>query len=213
MTDESNLPRLVKAIVEMDLESAKNVSEEALKEGIDPIKIIQDGIFKAVQIVGEKFEDEEYFLPELIMCGEIINQIMTILAPHIKGELKDFGKVVIGTGKGDMHDIGKNIVITYLKAEGFQVIDLGVDVPPEKFIETIRAENPKILAISALITSTMLELRKTMKALEEANLRNQVKVIIGGAPITQAFVDDIGADALARNAIDGVKICKRWAGE
>jgi len=119
----------------------------------------------------------------------------------------------LGTGKGDMHDIGKNIVGVFLRAEGFKVIDLGVDVTPEMFVEAIRAEKPKILGLSALINITMLEMGDLMKALEEANLRNQVKVIIGGAPITQEFVDDIGADAYARNAIDGVRICKRLVQE
>ncbi|MCK4781081.1 MAG: cobalamin-dependent protein, partial [Candidatus Lokiarchaeota archaeon] len=112
----------------------------------------------------------------------------------------------------DMHDIGKNIVIFFLEAEGFEVIDLGVDVPPEKFVEVVRNEKPDILAISTLITLTMPEVSNTLKALENANLRNGVKIIVGGAPITQEFIDDIGADALAVNVIDGVKKCKRWVG-
>ncbi len=212
MTEGSLLTQLIDAIVNMDLDSAKKLSEEALQKGIKPPEIIQKGIMKAVNIIGEKFELEEYFLPELVMGGEIIQQIMVILEPTIKNsnELKDYGKIIIGTGKGDMHDIGKNIVIIFLKAEGFTVIDLGVDVSAAKFIESIRREHPKILAISALISSTMLEVQKTMEALKASNLRNEVKVIVGGAPITQEFVDDIGADAYARNVINGVKICKRW---
>ena len=119
---------------------------------------------------------------------------------------------MIGTAKSDMHDIGKNIVSFFLEAEGFEVIDLGVNVSPEKFVEAVRNENPNILAISALISLTMPEVRNTLKALENANLRNEVKVIVGGAPMTQEFIDNIGADALAINAIDGVKKCKRWVG-
>ena len=171
-------------------------------------------ITKALTIIGDKFENEEFFLPELFMAAEIVKKSMKILEPHIKGssKKKNLGKVVIGTAKSDMHDIGKNIVSFFLEAEGFEVIDLGVDVPAEKFVETVRNEKPQILAISALITLTMPEVSITMKALENANLRNGVKVIIGGAPITQEFINDIGADAMAVNAIDGVKKCKRWVG-
>jgi 5-methyltetrahydrofolate--homocysteine methyltransferase len=203
------------SIVEMDLEKAKKLCREALDQGILPFKIINDGIAEALMTVGEKFEAEEYFLPELIMAGETMKQVMNILEPEIKGsrEKKEVGKVVIGTGKGDIHDIGKNIVKTFLEAEGFEVIDLGVDVSPEKFVEAVRTENPNILAMSTLVSGTMLELKDVMKALKEANLRNQVKVIIGGAPINQEFVDSIGGDAYAQNAINGVNICKRWMEE
>lgn len=212
MTEEKILKQFVDAVVGMDLEVAKKVCEEGVAQGIEPFKIIQNGIANAVTIIGDKFEVGEYYLSELIMAGEIIKNVMKILEPNIKEktEVKSLGKIVIGTGKGDLHEIGKNIVGVFLRAEGFEVIDLGVDVTPERFVEAIRIENPKILAMSALIGMTMLEIGNVMKALEEANLRNQVKVIIGGAPITQEFVDDIGADAYAHNAIEGVRICKRW---
>jgi len=213
MTDEKILNQLVDATVNMDIEAAKKACKDAMDQDIDAFKIIQDGILNAVTIIGDKFEAEEYFLAELIMGGEIIKEVMKILEPHIKSTsgIKDLGKIVIGTGPGDMHDIGKNIVGTFLKVEGFDVIDLGVDVSAELFVEVVRNEKPKILAMSTLIGATMLELSKVMKALEDANLRKQIKVIIGGAPITQEFVNDIGGDAYARNAIEGVKICKRWA--
>lgn len=211
MTEEKILHQFIDAVVGMDIESAKKACEDGVAQGIEPFKIIQEGIVKAVSIIGDKFEEEEYFLAELIMAGEIIKNVMKILEPNIKEEssMKELGKVVLGTGKGDMHDIGKNIVGVFLRAEGFKVIDLGVDVTPEMFVEAVRIEKPKILGMSALINITMLEMGDVMKALEESNLRNQVKVIIGGAPITQEFVEDIGADAYARNAIDGVRICKR----
>lgn len=215
MSEKEFLNQIKDAIIDMDMETAKKVCEEALNQGIPPFSIIHDGIGKATVIVGDKFEEKEYFLPELIMAGEIITEIMKILKPKIKSITgkRELGKVVIGTGKGDLHDIGKNIVKIFLMAEGFEVIDLGVDVSTEKFIEAVRTENPKILAISALVTMTMPEVQNVMKALEETNLRNQVKIIIGGAPITQEFVDDIGADAYGRNAIDGIRICKRWVEE
>ena len=163
---------------------------------------------------GTAFVIVQIFLPELFMAAEIVKKSMKILEPHIKGSGKkrNVGKIIIGTAKNNMHDIGKNIVSFFLQAEGFEVIDLGVDVSPERFVEAVRNEKPDILAISALITLTMPEVSNTLKALEEANLRNQVKVIVGGAPMTQEFVDDIGADALAKNAIDGVKKCKGWVG-
>jgi len=212
MTEEKSLNEYVDAVVDMDLEKAKKICRETLSKGIQPYKIIQEGITKAASIISNKFEAEEYFIPELIMAGEIIKETMKILDPQIKerGETKAFSKVVIGTGKGDLHDIGKNIVKTFLQAEGFEVIDLGVDVSSEKFIEAIRTEKPKILAISALVSMTLPEIGKLMKALEKVNLRKDVKVIVGGAPVTEEFIKDIGADAYARNAIDGINTCLRW---
>lgn len=212
MTKEEIIQQFIDAIISMDIETAKKTCKDAISKGILPYKIIQEGIIEAVSIIGEKFEKEEYFLAELIMGGEIIKQSMNILEPHIKGNSNTNvrGKIVIGTAKGDLHDIGKNIVIMFLSAEGFDVLDLGVDVSPEKFIEAVKNIKPKILAISALVSSTMVEVKKVMTALNDAKLRDQVKIIVGGAPISQIFVDDIGADAYAKDVIDGVKTCKRW---
>jgi methylmalonyl-CoA mutase cobalamin-binding domain/chain len=212
MVEEEIIHQYIDAVVDMDIEKAKNLCQEAISKRIDPFKIIQEGITKATSIISDKFEAEEYFIPELIMAGEIIKETMKILDPQIKerGETKAFSKVVIGTGKGDLHDIGKNIVKTFLQAEGFEVIDLGVDVSSEKFIEAILTEKPKILAISALISMTLPEIGNLMKALEKANLRKDIKIIVGGAPVTEEFIKDIGADAYARNAIDGINTCLRW---
>jgi len=212
MIEEEIFHQYIDAVVDMDIEKAKNICQEAVSKGIDPFKIIQEGITKATSIISEKFEAEEFFIPELIMAGEIIKETMKILDPLIKerGEKKAFSKVVIGTGKGDLHNIGKNIVKTFLQAEGFEVIDLGVDVSSEKFIEAIRNERPKILAISALVSMTLPEIGNLMKALEKTNLRKDVKVIVGGAPVTEEFIKDIGADAYAKNAMDGVNTCLRW---
>jgi 5-methyltetrahydrofolate--homocysteine methyltransferase len=138
---------------------------------------------------------------------------MLILKPNIKSDGKAKAKVILGTAKGDMHDIGKNIVKNFMEAEGFEVIDLGIDVSTDKFIETVRVEKPDILAISVLISASMPEVRNVMKALNKEELRETVKVIVGGAPVTQQFVEDIGADGYANDAIDGIKICKRWAQE
>ncbi len=214
MAKEKIAEDFINAAVNMDIRSAKKACKDAIAEGIDPYEFIEMAIAKALTIIGDKFENEEFFLPELFMAAEIVKKSMKILEPHIKGSdnKKKLGKVVIGTAKSDMHDIGKNIVSFFLQAEGFEVIDLGVDVSPEKFVEAVRNEKPDILAISALITLTMPEVGNTLKALESANLRKNVKVIVGGAPITQEFIDDIGADALAVNAIDGIKKCKGWVG-
>jgi corrinoid protein of di/trimethylamine methyltransferase len=212
MTNEISIQKFIDAVISMDIEAAKNYCEDAISEGLSPYKIIQEGIIEAVSIIGDKFENEEYFLAELIMGGEIIKQTMSILKPYIQGNTsRNVGsKIVIGTAKGDLHDIGKNIVATFLNAEGFEVVDLGVDVSAEKFIKAVKNFKPKILAISALVSTTMVEVKKIMTALNDANIRDQVKIIVGGAPITQAFVDDIGADAYAKDVIDGIKICKRW---
>jgi 5-methyltetrahydrofolate--homocysteine methyltransferase len=214
MTKEEIAEDFINAAVNMDIRAAKESTKKSINEGIDPYDFIEAAVAKALKIIGDKFENEEFFLPELFMAAEIVKKAMKILEPHIKGSgnQKKLGKVVIGTAKSDMHDIGKNIVSFFLEAEGFEVIDLGVDVSPEQFVDTVRNEKPDILAISALITLTMPEVSNTLKALEKANLRNQIKVIVGGAPITKEFIEDIGADALAINAIDGVKKCKRWVG-
>ena len=201
------------AIIAMDLETAKSACENALNQGIKPFDIIKDGIGVAVKKVGDLFEAKEYFLTELIMSGEIITQIMQILKPYIKSNGKAKAKVILGTAKGDMHDIGKNIVRNFMQAEGFEVIDLGVDVSTDRFVETVRVEKPEILAISVLISASMPEVKKVMKTLNKEGLRETVKVIVGGAPVTQEFVDDIGADGYANDAIDGINICKRWAQE
>lgn len=161
--------------------------------------------------VGEKYERKEYFLAELIMAGEVAEKGMKVLEPHLKGGgAKMVGKVIIGTVKGDLHDIGKNIVAMLLSAAGFEIIDLGVDVPPGKFVEAVREYNPDIVGMSALLTTTVAEMENAIKALKEAGLRDRVRVIIGGAPVTREFAEKIGADAAARNAIEGVEICKLW---
>jgi len=136
---------------------------------------------------------------------------MKVLEPHLKsGQVKKMGKIVMGTVFGDLHDIGKNVASVMLGAAGFDIVDLGVDVPAEKFVEAVRKEEPDIVGMSALITVTMPEMEKAVKALEKAGLRDRLKVIIGGAPVTSQFAEKIGADAAAKDAVDGVKICKSW---
>ncbi len=205
------LDKIKDAIVNLDIDSIPKLCLEAINENIPPYDIVMNGMAKGMEIVGQKYENNEYFLAELIMAGETMKEGMKVLEPYLKsGELKKVGKVVIGTVKGDLHDIGKNVVVTLLSAAGFDVIDLGVDVPPEKFVQAVKEHKPDIVAMSALLTTTMVEMESVIKALKEAGLRDNVKIIIGGAPITKEFAEKIGADAAARDAVEGVNICKSW---
>ena len=211
---EEILARLRDAIVNLDYEGIRDVAREAIEAGISPYEAIMEGMAKGMDIVGQKYESGEYFLAELIMAGETMKEGLSVLEPYMKkGEIKHIGKVVIGTVEGDLHDIGKNIVITLLTASGFEVVDLGVDVSAEKFVEAVREHKPDIVAMSALLTTTMVNMEKVVKALEEAGLRDKVKIIVGGAPLTEEFAKQIGADAYGRDAVVGVEICRRWVSE
>ncbi|MBN2153773.1 MAG: cobalamin-dependent protein [Candidatus Lokiarchaeota archaeon] len=212
MSNTKIIDEIREKIVGLDLDAALGACRAALDRNVDPIEIIEGAISRAVDEIGHLFEKGEFFLPELIFTGEILTRMIKIIDDSIEdvGKRRNLGKVIIGTGKGDLHDIGKNIVTCFLVAEGFDVIDLGVDVTADKFIDAIKKSQPKILAISALLSSTMLEIIDTMKAIEKAGIRDKVKIILGGAPMNQAFAEQVGADASARNAMEGVRICKRW---
>jgi len=209
--EEEILTRLRDAIVNLDIEAVQKAAKDAIEAGIPAYKAVMDGMAKGMEIVGQKYEDGEYFLAELIMAGETMKEGMAILEPHLKaGEIETAGKVVIGTVRGDLHDIGKNVVVTLLKAANFEVIDLGVDVSPEQFVEAVKKHNPDIVAMSALLTTTMIEMENVIESLKKSGLRDKVKIIIGGAPITPEYAEKIGADAAARDAVEGVRICSRW---
>ncbi len=211
MKEKDVLRRLRDCIVNLDIEGTKRACKNALAEGVPPMKAVTEGMAKGMDIVGQKYKAREYFLAELIMAGEVMKEGMKILEPHLKDvEVKGLGKVVLGTVKGDLHDIGKNIVATLMEAAGFDVIDLGVDVSAEKFVESVRTHKPRILGLSALLTVTMPEMENILKELENADLRDQVKVIVGGAPLTEEYSKKIGADAYATDAVTGVNICKKW---
>ena len=209
--EEEILTRLRDAIVNLDIEGVQKAAKDALEAGIPAYKAVIDGMAKGMEIVGQKYEDGEYFLAELIMAGETMKEGMAVLEPHLKaGDMKTAGKVVIGTVRGDLHDIGKNVVVTLLKAANFDVIDLGVDVSAEQFVEAVKKHNPDIVAMSALLTTTMIEMENIIEELKKNGLRDKVKVIIGGAPITPEYAEKIGADAAARDAVEGVRICGEW---
>ncbi|MEM0003088.1 MAG: corrinoid protein [Thermoproteota archaeon] len=214
MSKEKYLEAIRDSIVNLDFDKSREYTLKALEANVKPQEIISKSIAEGMDIVGKKFESGEYFLSELIVAGEIGKEITSILEPHLKGsEISRVGKVVIGTVRGDLHDIGKNIVAIMLEAAGFEVIDLGADVPPEKFVEAVKKENPDIVAMSALLTVTMVEMKNIIDALKEAGLREKVKVIIGGAPVTEEFARSIGADGYGADAVQGVRICKAWMEE
>ncbi len=205
------LEELREAIVNLDVEGVKKACKEAVDAGIPAYKCVSEAVAKGLEMVGEKYERGEYFLADLVVAGEAVKEGMKILEPYMKTSgVEVLGKVVIGTVRGDMHDIGKNIAATMLGGAGFEVIDLGVDVSPEAFVEAVRKYRPHIVGMSALFTTTMIEMEKVIKALEDAGLRNKVKVIIGGAPVSREYAEKIGADAYARDAVEGVSICKSW---
>ena len=211
MAEKDALRRVVDCIVGLKFDEIRETCQQALDAGVPAFRIVDKGMAEGMRIVGEKYEANEYFLSELIVAGEVMKEGMKVLEPHLKsGQVKKMGKIVMGTVFGDLHDIGKNVASVMLGAAGFDIVDLGVDVPAEKFVEAVRKEEPDIVGMSALITVTMPEMEKAVKALEKAGLRDRLKVIIGGAPVTSQFAEKIGADAAAKDAVDGVKICKSW---
>ena len=184
----------------------ENLVKALLDQGIPADEIIQIGIITTLDIVGKKFSEGECFIPEMLVAGKASQKALEILKPLLVGsDFKSKGKIVLGTVKGDLHDIGKNIVAMMLEGAGFQVIDLGYDVAPEKFVEAIKKENAQILAMSCLLTTTMISMKNTMDALREAGLYGKVKVMIGGPPTTDDFAKKIGADFRGKDAYKGVE--------
>jgi len=205
--------RLKEAVVKFDVDAVKEACNDALQQKIPPYEIVTEGMARGMQIIGEKYEKGEFFLSELIMAGETMKEGMKIIEPYLRAVGKSGkGQVVLGTVEGDLHDIGKNIVASLLRGSGFGVADLGADVPSKKFVEEAEKSNAQIVGMSALLTTTMVKMADTTKALVEAGIRNRLKVILGGAPIDSAYATKIGADAAANDAIDGVSICRKWTG-
>nr|MDO8078510.1 corrinoid protein [Candidatus Freyarchaeota archaeon] len=204
---------LVDLIVGLNEKEAVELVRKRVESGEDPLKIL-DEVRTAMAQVGEKFEKKEFFLPDLIMSGEILRQITDILAPKLKAgtETKSLGRVVLGTVYGDIHDIGKDIVHFMLDANGFEVIDLGVDVPKEKFVETIKEANPEIVALSGFLTLAYDSMKETVEEIKKAGLRDKVKIMIGGGQIDETIREYVGADAYGKDAVEAVAIAKKWVG-
>jgi len=205
--------KLVNAMVNMKEKEAVQLAKDMIEGGEDPMKIL-DACKEAMNTVGKRFEKGEYFLPELIMAGEILNQISDIVKPKLKGEAKTerLGKVIVGTVKGDIHDIGKDIVVFMLDVNGFEVIDLGIDVPVKKFVDSIKETGSKVVGLSGFLTLAYDSMKETVDAIKEAGLRDGIKIMIGGGQIDEKVKSYSGADAFGKDAMDAVKLAKGWIG-
>lgn len=208
-----DLKQLYDAVVSGDAKTAQLITKEALAAGIDPLKLVNEHMVPAMDEVGRRFESNEYFVPELLISARAMKGALELIRPLLiaRGD-KPVGRVAIGTVKGDLHDIGKNLVASLLEGGGFEVLDLGVNVSPEKFIEAVNTKQADIVAMSALLTTTMPAMKTTIDALTQANVRGKVKVLIGGAPITQKYADEIGADGYSENAVGAVALAKKAVG-
>ena len=205
-----NLNNISEALQSGRAEKVRELVKQALNEDIIPKKILEEGLIRGMSIIGEKFKKNEVYVPEVLIAARAMHAGMDVLKPKlIETGVKNIGKVVIGTVTGDLHDIGKNLVKMMLEGAGFEVIDLGVDVSAEKFVEAVKEHQPNIIGMSALLTTTMVNMPEVIKALEVAGLKDKVKIMIGGAPITQNYADQIGADGYspdAASATDKAKI-------
>jgi 5-methyltetrahydrofolate--homocysteine methyltransferase len=205
------LEQLSTAVIEGDLDVVVDLTEDALDEGLSAQEILDNGLMAGMDYVGVEFKAGNMFVPEVLRSAKTMQNSMDILKPLLaEAGVKMVGKVLLGTVKGDLHDIGKNLVGMMCEGAGFEVKDIGKDVDPEGFIEAIKDFEPDIVGMSALLTTTMRVMESTVKALEEAGLRDKVKVMIGGAPVTQAFADQIGADGYASNAASAADLAKQF---
>ena len=203
--------KLAQAVIDGEPEQAEALAQQALEQGVDPLACINRGLMVGIQKVGELFSEGEYFLPELINGADAMKQALDVLEPSLMGgqAREVVGRVVIGTVKGDLHEIGKTLVATMLTANGFKVTDIGVDKSPEEFVAAIRAADADLVGCSALLTTTMLQQKKLVEAIKEAGLRDKVKIMVGGAPVTESFAKEIGADGYAEDAISAVDLAFR----
>ena len=212
MTEEM-YQKLAQAVIDGEPEDAVELAKQALDQGLDPLASITNGLTKGIQRVGELFASGEYFLPELIIGADAMKAALDILEPALLAgqEREVVAKVVLGTVEGDLHEIGKTLVGTMLVANGFQVNDIGVDKSASEFIDAIKASDANIVGASALLTTTMLQQEKLIEAMKEAGLRDKVKVMVGGAPVTETYAKQIGADGYAEDAISAVDLAMRLA--
>ena len=204
---------LHEAILSGDAKTAREVTEKALAAKADPLRLVNDLMVPAMDEVGRRFECNEYFVPELLISARAMKSALELIRPLLVAQgAQPVGRVAIGTVKGDLHDIGKNLVAAMLEGGGFEVIDLGVNVAPEQFVSAVKEKNANVVAMSALLTTTMPSMKTTIEALKQAGVRGKVKVLIGGAPITQKYADEIGADGYSDNAPSAVGLAKKHLG-
>jgi len=206
-----DLNKLSEALQRGDAEKVGELVKEALEEKLTPKKILENGLIKGMDIIGGKFKRNEVYVPEVLIAARAMHAGMDILRPKlVETGVKNIGKVAIGTVKGDLHDIGKNLVKMMLEGGGFEVIDLGTDVSIDKFVEAVTVYQPDVLGMSALLTTTMIQMQEVVKAISNAGLRDKVKIMIGGAPITQNYADQIGADGYSPDAASAVDSAKSF---
>ena len=204
------LEELTQKVIEGKFEMVQELTRQAIANGLEPEEIINQGLIKGMNVVGVRFKAGDMFVPEVLMCARSMSGGMELVKPLLMGkELPSAGKVLIGTVKGDLHDIGKNLVGMLLESVGFDVINLGTDISTEMFIQALKEHNPDILALSALLTTTMLEMKDVIDQLVEEGMRDKIKVIIGGAPISQEFSEEIGADGYAPDAASATELCQQ----
>jgi trimethylamine corrinoid protein len=211
MANKEYYTEIINSITNLDEDKALELANKAIKEDMELLKVIENGYSEGIRKIGDLFDEGEFFLPELMLGGKIVQKALDILLPHLKeGEkVSSSGTVVIGTIEGDIHSIGKTIVATMLSANGFDVYDLGADVPIEKFIDAALEKKADVVGISALLTITMVGQKKVIELMKERGIRDQFKVIIGGAPVSSEWAEESGADGYADNAIEAVKLIKQ----
>ncbi len=207
-----DLKEIAGAVVEGNAPRVEELTRKAVDQGQDAEIIIYDGLVKGMDIVAEKWKKNEFFVPEVLVASRAMKAGMKIVTPLLGKEMKKIGVLIIGTAKGDIHDIGKNLVSLMLEAAGFQVVDLGVNVEKEAFIQSVRDNKARLVGISALLTTTMPFMKEVVKAFEDSGLRNEVKIMVGGAPISAEYANDIGADGYAPNAASAVDKAKELLG-
>ena len=200
---------LYESVVNGDGEAVKTLTTQAVAQGMKASEILNDVLIPAMTDVGQRFERQDFFVPEMLVAARAMKYGVEVLRPHlVAAGVKPIGTVVVGTVQGDLHDIGKNLVIMMLEGTGFRVIDLGVDVSADKFVAAIKEHHPELVAMSALLTTTMMAMKASVEALKRAGVRDQVKVMIGGAPVTQKFADELGANVYAADASSAARLAK-----
>jgi 5-methyltetrahydrofolate--homocysteine methyltransferase len=206
----ANFEELSKSVISGNLAKVKKLTQALIDEAVSPLDIINQGLIAGMGVVGARFKNGEMYVPEVLVAARAMSSGIEMVKPLlVDQEIPSAGKVLLGTVKGDLHDIGKNLVGMMLESRGYTVINAGIDVPPEKFVAAIKEQKPHILAMSALLTTTMLHMKDTIELMKEEGIKDQVKVIIGGAPISQDFADEVGADGFAPDAASAVDLCNR----
>ena len=209
----AELKEIASALERGDAPAVGKMTQDALDEGVSPEKILDGALIAGMQVVGERFKNNDIYLPEVLIAARAMDSGMQALEPHlVKAGVKPAGTIAVGTIRGDLHDIGKNLVAMMMRGNGFKVIDLGIDVTPEKFIETAKEQDVDIIGMSALLTTTMPSMKTTIEGLQKAGMLDKVKVMIGGAPVTQRYADEIGADGYAPDAGSAVDKAKALLG-